>query len=582
VDHASARNLILELCKEANKEVVFLIDQDTTIENLRFRGKTFEESLRVLLLKNGGDFSVSNGIYYIIDAQKKDIQNRFLTNILVPLQWISVTDLQRLLPPNLSASGKIKLDERDTRVLLNGTAEELRPILDFIALIDTPSGNEKIVRIDLSFLRTDEIFPLLPPEYSSFSPIPLPTRTGFVISMPEKKLEGLKEFISLVDKPSIYVRSRIDLSYFKTDEVIPLLPPEYQTFGPIPLPTRTGFVIGMPEEKMQQLRDFIALIDKQDQSLPITLNYIKVDELLAALPPSAAERNIKKSPDPRLVFYIGPEASRRAFLRDLASIDRPKPQVKYQILILSVADTDNNTWQPGLTLTASTASPGAVLQKGVLEGLLSLGFDVIASFGIDFALNLQWKILHNKANVVADTVLAALSGEKITFKNTTTVRVKDTEVVSSTTTTTTQIIREISSGLMLTIEGWVSGNRMITMKIDSTLSDNVSSESDTDLPKTTEKVFATTVRTQVGKPLAVTGLKQRQLVENVAKMPLLGDIPYIGKAFRTKTKSFTDTQYSIYIIPRLEMPEVNREAQERSLVEEYYRYLFAQDSAGPR
>jgi len=71
VDRASARNLILDLFKKADKEVVFLIDQDTTIENLSLHKRTFEESLQLLLFKNGGDFSASNGIYYIIDAQKK-------------------------------------------------------------------------------------------------------------------------------------------------------------------------------------------------------------------------------------------------------------------------------------------------------------------------------------------------------------------------------------------------------------------------------------------------------------------------------------------------------------------------------
>ena len=494
------------------------MDQDAVIENLRFHGKSFEDMLHLLLLKCGGDFSISNGVYYIIEAQKRDLQNKFLTTLIVPLQWISVQDLQRLLPQSLNASAKIKLDDKDSRVVLSGTTEELKPILDFIALVDTGATNDKTVRIDLSFL--------------------------------------------------------------KSDEVIPLLPSEYSAFGPVALPTKTGFVIGMPEKKLQGLREFVTLVDRSEQSLPITLNYIKADELIAALPPSAAEKSIKKTPDPRLVFYTGPESARKAFLRDLSAIDRPKPQVKYQILVLSVAETNDDSWEPGLTLSASTASPGAVLQKGVFEGLMNLGFDVIASFGIDFALSLQWKILNNKANVVADTVLAALSGEKITFKNTTTVRVKDTEVVSSSTTTTTQIVREISSGLILNIEGWVSGNRMITMKLESTLSDNVSSDSDTDLPKTTEKVFTTTVRTQVGKPIAVTGLKQKQLVESVAKIPLLGDIPWVGKVFRTKSKSLSDTQYLIYIIPRLEMPEVNREALERSLVEDYYRYLFAQDAAG--
>ncbi len=518
VDKAKFRDLALDIFGKAKKEVVFLMDQDLVLENLKYRDKSFEDMLRLLLLKAGGDFTVSNGVYYILEVQKRDLQSKFLTTLLVPLQHISIQELQRLIPASLGSASRMKTDDKDNKVILSGTLEEIRPLLDFIALMDTPKTNGSTIRIDLSYLRSDEIIPLLPAEFSSF--------------------------------------------------------------GPVSLPSKTGFVITLPPAKADKLRDLVAILDRADQAVPITLNFIKADELLANLPPSVTDQNVKKTTDPRMVFFKGTQAQRSAFLRDLAAIDHPKPQIKYQVLVLAVTDSESDDWQAGLTVAESADAPDYSLVKGEFKDLLGVGFDIISSFGLKFGITLQWKIANNKAQVLADTTLTSLSGEKITFKNTQTIRVKDTEVTTSTTTTTTQIIREISSGLILNLEGWISGGRMITMKLDTTLSEALDSDASTALPKTAEKVMSATTRTEIGKPVVVTGLKQRQTSVDTKKVPILGDIPLLGALFRSRNKTITTIDYMICIIPRLEMPELNREALEREIVENYYRYLFAQDAGG--
>jgi general secretion pathway protein D len=517
-ERARFRDLALELFAKAGKEVVFLMDQDLVMENLCYKDKGFEEMLRLLLVKVGGDFAVSDGVYYIMEVQRRDLQSKFLTTLIVPLQNISIQDFQRLVPPSLGSGSKIKTDDRDNKLVLNGTLEELSPILDFVALVDTPKTNGDTVRIDLSYLRSDE--------------------------------------------------------------AISLLPAEFAAFGPLSLPSRTGFIVTLPAAKAEKLLGLVSMIDRADPAFPITLDYIRADELLASLPPSAADQSVKRTTDPRMIFFKGTEAQRRAFLRDLAAIDHPKPQIKYQVLVLALTDTDSDDWQAGLSVTKAGGGPDLSLTMGDFKDLLSVGFDVIASFGLDFGLSLQWKIARNKAQVLADTTLTSLSGEKITFKNTQTIRVKDTEATGSGGTTTTQIIREISSGLILNIEGWVSGGRMITMRIDTTLSEAMQSDAKDSLPKTAEKVMCSTARTEIGRPIMVTGLKQRQVTQDVKKVPILGDIPLLGLLFRSRNETVSTVDYVISIAPRLEMPEVARDQLEREIVEGYYRYLFARDAPG--
>jgi general secretion pathway protein D len=434
------------------------------------------------------------------------------------LRNISLQDFLRLLPPSLGASGKIKGDERDNKLILNGTPEELSPIIDFAALVDTPKSNGSTVRFDLSYLRSDEAIPLLPAEFSAF--------------------------------------------------------------GPVPLPGKTGFVVTLPAAEAEKLRGILAMIDRAEPAVPITLDYIRADELLAALPPSSSEQSVKKTTDPRMIFFKGTEAQRRAFLRDLAAIDHPKPQIKYQVLVLALTDTDSDDWRPEISALESGGRSDFPMTMGEFKDLLSIRFDVISAFGLDFGLSLQWKIARNEARVLADTTLTSLSGEKIAFKNTQTIRVKDTEATGSSGAATAQIIREISSGLILNIEGWVSGGRMITMRIDTTLSEAMQDDAKDSLPKTAEKVMSSTARTEIGKPIMVTGLKQRQAVRDVKKVPILGDIPLLGLIFRSRNEYSSTVDYVISIVPRLELPEMARDRLEREIVEGYYRYLFAPDAQG--
>jgi Flp pilus assembly secretin CpaC len=84
-------------------------------------------------------------------------------------------------------------------------------------------------------------------------------------------------------------------------------------------------------------------------------------------------------------------------------------------------------------------------------------------------LNLQ--LGEDKARVLADTTLNGISGQEIKFENTNTFRYRDITIDPETgkpfyTGTT----REITSGLVLNINGWVSGDGMITMKVNAAVS----------------------------------------------------------------------------------------------------------------
>ncbi len=127
---------------------------------------------------------------------------------------------------------------------------------------------------------------------------------------------------------------------------------------------------------------------------------------------------------------------------------------------------------------------------------------------------------------------------------------KEGEVFSSTT-------REIASGLTLNIKGWVSGDGMVTVKVDAQVSKQgtVSSSSKTETtnpPSTSEKKVSTSVRTKNGEPVVIGGLIQKEIDTTEKRVPILGSIPLLGMLFKTKTESIGETEFIIYLVPLVE------------------------------
>ena len=63
------------------------------------------------------------------------------------------------------------------------------------------------------------------------------------------------------------------------------------------------------------------------------------------------------------------------------------------------------------------------------------------------------------------------------------------------------------------------------------------------------------VKTQVlvenGGTVVIGGIFEQLEREDVSKVPLLGDIPYLGYLFKTKTKASTKTELLIFLTPKV-------------------------------
>ncbi|HOQ79544.1 MAG TPA: secretin and TonB N-terminal domain-containing protein [Candidatus Cloacimonadota bacterium] len=175
------------------------------------------------------------------------------------------------------------------------------------------------------------------------------------------------------------------------------------------------------------------------------------------------------------------------------------------------------------------------------------GWDNVGHFSRQltaFDITIDWLLQNNAAKLLTDAHVTALSGEAA--------EIFIGEVIPFVVTDNdkqVQVERE-ETGIKLSILASVNNDGMITAKIAPEVS------SVTDLvggyvPRTKLRRVNSTVTVPNGEKILVGGLLSSNLFQTVHKVPLLGDIPFIGGLFRHKVEQLQSTDLVIEITPRI-------------------------------
>jgi len=348
---------------------------------------------------------------------------------------------------------------------------------------------------------------------------------------------------------------RFETLYLLTTEAMPFIQRRFNDLQIITLPGNNTFLALVNDETFENIQEYIATIDLPLRSEPLRLKYIKTEDLLRSLPPSIRREDIVDAGDGNTFFFLGNSERRTHFLHDLAVIDRPRPRIRYDLFIIQVQDSTNLNWS--MQVEARRLRPGdRTMVTGQLGNLLNLNFDVITVFGYQFAAKLNAAISENQASVFADTTLFGLSGQEIKFQNTNTYRYRDSNIDPETGRPIySGVTREIVSGLVLEINGWVSGDGMITTTVTASVSKRGADVSSVmgNPPPTSEKVLTTQVRARSGETVVLSGLRQNDSTIVEQRTPIISKIPILGWFFRSKNNTTENTQMIIYLVPHVDL-----------------------------
>ncbi len=120
------------------------------------------------------------------------------------------------------------------------------------------------------------------------------------------------------------------------------------------------------------------------------------------------------------------------------------------------------------------------------------------------------------------------------------------------TTSPFQTIERKDVGITLRIRPQVGEGGAVRMTIfqeQSSVSAQVAPGTSNAGPSTDKRSIESTVVVDDGAILVLGGLIQDKFSQNISKVPLLGDIPYLGALFRSESRSRTRTNLMVFLRP---------------------------------
>lgn len=308
-----------------------------------------------------------------------------------------------------------------------------------------------------------------------------------------------------------------------------------------------------PEKITASVLELLQRFDRTPYSRLVRLRYIRTSDLAENLPPGFLREEIRNTGSNNAFYFTG-TAERLEILREaLEELDRPRARIRYDLLIIQYQDTESLSRETKIQIHPLRLGDSSGL-TAALDGLIGLRFDVLSLFGHHFSAQLHTAIKSNRAGVFADTTLYGLSGEELRFQNTATFRYREMAIdPDSGKPLVSGVTREILSGVVVRIQGWVSGDGMITMEVEASVSKRGADVSGTsgNPPPTSEKMIATRIRAGSGEPVVLSGLRWSDSDLAEQRTPFISRIPIVGIPFRNFTRSKETGEMIIYLVPHL-------------------------------
>lgn len=347
-------------------------------------------------------------------------------------------------------------------------------------------------------------------------------------------------------KPGTYILKAVSKGYVPTSEIIEVKPAEDTKINLVLAKLSTGPARPGTEEKGAIGK---VITDKGDikNTKMIEVTYADPGEIKSIVAPIVPLDNIVIDPKNNVLILIGTEDNIATAETLIKKLDVSTKQIRIKARIFDVNKSNANSlginWNVGkkdgdydFTGKAGYNNQGLTLTfSDVAEDALKASLDILAST--------------SDAKIEAEPSVVTLNGEKARLA------VTDEEIVGTTDVTNKDgsssrapLFKE--AGIVLEVTPSIKTDKTILVDIyckvskfsnDAVYSNAAEKKSDT----------KTKIRVKNGEPIRIGGLLRKDTTKGVSKVPLLGDIPIIGMAFRNTLQNEINRELWIEIIPEV-------------------------------
>ncbi|MDQ6824857.1 MAG: secretin and TonB N-terminal domain-containing protein [Candidatus Eremiobacteraeota bacterium] len=204
---------------------------------------------------------------------------------------------------------------------------------------------------------------------------------------------------------------------------------------------------------------------------------------------------------------------------------------------------------PLLATTYTEVLPGIPPTGGTPPPLQ--GFQTLARTALSFTATLNLLIQRGNARILADPRITTISGRTATIRAGDNISILTTSGGGVGTPTTTQL-QTFQTGVSLDITPVINAGNFITVTLHPSVNSLASIING--VPQISTRETQTTVAMQEDQTLVIGGLIEDSISRSQTRLPILGDLPLIGRIFRNETVNRTRNELIITVTPHILYP----------------------------
>ena len=259
-----------------------------------------------------------------------------------------------------------------------------------------------------------------------------------------------------------------------------------------------------------------------------------------------------------VIVFQGDAQRWRSIQGVLARLDQPARQVVIEVTVAEVTLTDE--FSHGIewalrNITVDGMSGPLTALAGTTTGTAGLIWKGLSSSGqVSAVLNLFAK--DSRVSILSTPRLLVKSGETASIDVGTEVPIVTSQATAAdlpsngNNSSILQSIQYRKTGVLLEVEAVVHSGQRVDLKLSQEVSEALPTDtSDISSPSIFSRKLKTSLSLSDGESTLLGGLISSSRTDGKTKVPLLGDIPVLGRAFQSRRKEGTRTELLMLITP---------------------------------
>jgi Flp pilus assembly secretin CpaC len=258
-------------------------------------------------------------------------------------------------------------------------------------------------------------------------------------------------------------------------------------------------------------------------------------------------------PIPGQIALVGPPSSVRTARQFIDMVDVVAPLVVLDTEVLEVDETvaKNLGLQLGTAALSTTFTEVQPTPSPDGSPARLIGFQPLTRTPISFTAQLNLLVQNGKGRVLADPRITTLSGRTASIRAGDTISILTTTAGNAGTIATTQV-QSFQTGVTLDITPSVTPDGGVTVVLHPVVNSLIGTNAG--VPEISTRDTQTTVHLQDDETLVIGGLIQESDTRTTTKIPLLGDIPLVGRVFRNDNVQGQRNELIIVVTPHIVKP----------------------------